>query len=85
MGLLDFVPKVDLGTGILIGVGLLAAPIVVPVLAAAIRPALKATIKGGILAYEKSREMLSEACEAVEDFTAEIKAELSEEPAAPVE
>ncbi len=79
MTLWGFKPQLNWGTGLAIGVGLLAAPVVIPVLASAIRPALKATIKGAILAYEKTRETLSEMCEAVEDFAAEVKAELHEE------
>ncbi len=78
-----------LGAGLLVGVGvILLAPVVVPVIAAATKPLIKAGIKGGLLAYEKSRELIAEATEVVEDLAAEARSELVREhepAAAPVE
>lgn len=68
------------GTGLLVGVGaILLAPIVIPAIAAAAKPLIKAGIKGGMLAYEKGRELLAEATEVMEDLAAEAKAELVHE------
>jgi hypothetical protein len=66
----------ELGTpGIIAGVGaIIAAPFVIPVL----KPVAKAAIKGGIVAYEKSKAVLSETGELLEDLVAEAKAELEE-------
>ncbi|BCX80639.1 hypothetical protein MIT9_P0213 [Methylomarinovum caldicuralii] len=70
--------------GIAIGVGLTAA-------ALAARSALRgdtgrlllrATLKSGILAYEKARETLAEVAEDVEDIYAEVQDELRQARAA---
>jgi hypothetical protein len=79
MGFLDFKPKGDLWTGLAIGAGILAAPLLIPVLASAARPVLKAGIKGGFLLYEKGTEVLANAAEVVEDLTEEVKAEVQAE------
>ena len=65
------------GTSILIGLGaLLIAPVVIPSVGSVIKPLAKATIKSGIIFFQKGRELISEAAEALEDITAEVKAEL---------
>ncbi|MEN6441653.1 MAG: DUF5132 domain-containing protein [Syntrophobacter sp.] len=69
-----------LGTGLAIGIGVLVlAPAIVPALAAVVRPIAKASIKSGILLVEKTRELIAEAKETVEDITAEAHAELASE------
>ena len=66
-------------TGLVIGIGaVILAPVIVPVLAAAAKPLIKAGLKGGILLYEKGQEMIAEAQELFEDLAAEVKAELYE-------
>ena len=55
----------------------------VPVVGAVVKPLAKATIKTGLSLIEKGREMMSEAAEAFEDITAEVKAELIAERAGP--
>ncbi|MGC8491210.1 MAG: DUF5132 domain-containing protein [Syntrophobacteraceae bacterium] len=40
------------------------------------RPLVKATVKSGLLAAQKGRELVSEAMESLEDIAAEVKAEL---------
>jgi hypothetical protein len=82
MALLDFKPKADLGTGLVIGAGLLLAPIVIPIIADAARPVLKAAVKGALTVYEKGREMIAEALEAAEDLIEEAKSEVETELAA---
>lgn len=69
-----------LGTGVAIGIGaLILAPVLVPVAAAVVRPLIKAGLKGSILLYEKSKEMIAETQELFEDLAAEVKAELAQE------
>ena len=66
-----------ISTGLIIGIGaVILAPVVVPVLATAAKPLIKAGLKGGVLLYEKSQEMIAEAQELFEDLAAEVKAEL---------
>lgn len=79
MAIWDYRPKADLWTGVAIGVGLLVAPVVIPMIAAAARPVAKAAMKGGIMLYEKGREMIAEVSEVVEDLAAEAKSEVQAE------
>lgn len=51
------------------------APVLIPIVAGAGRPLAKSLIKGGMLLYEKSREAVAEAGEAMEDLMAEVRAE----------
>jgi hypothetical protein len=54
-------------------------PVMVPVVAGKIgKPLAKATIKGGIVLYEKGKGIIAEIGENVEDIIAEAKAELAE-------
>jgi hypothetical protein len=79
MAILDYTPKFDLWTGVAIGVGLLVAPVIVPMVASAARPLVKQVIKGGYMAFEKGSEMFAEAIEVVEDLAAEAKSEVMAE------
>ena len=49
------------------------------VIADAAKPAAKAAIKGGLMVYEKGREMWAEVAEVVEDLAAEAKSEVQAE------
>lgn len=70
----DFgLPGLALGAGALVLAPILGLP-----LAKAGKPLAKATIKTSIIAYEKSKNVLAEAREALEDLIAESKAELAE-------
>jgi hypothetical protein len=71
----------DLNTsGIIAGIGaIVLAPIVIPVVAKASKPIAKALIKGGILAYDKSKTLIAETGEILEDLVAEVQAELASE------
>lgn len=81
MGLLDNGLKGNVVTGLAIGIGAsILAPLVIPLAAAVVKPLLKATIKGGILLYEKGQEAVAEAGEVIEDLAAEAKAELAQAP-----
>ncbi len=57
-------------------------PVLIPVAAGKIgKPIAKATIKGGIVLYEKGKGVIAEVGESLEDIIAEAKAELAEEAA----
>jgi hypothetical protein len=65
------------GTPILIGIGvLIVAPLVIPGVGEAVKPLAKAALKSGLIFVQRGRELISEAAEAIEDITAEVKAEL---------
>ena len=63
MAIWDFRPKGDLWTGVAVGAGLLAAPVVIPLAWSATRPVLKVILKGGFMLYETGRQILGEASE----------------------
>jgi hypothetical protein len=46
------------------------------------RPLAKSVVKGGIVAYEKGKQVLSEAGDGVRELVAEAKAEMAQMPAA---
>lgn len=54
------------------------APVVLPIVGAALKPVLKAAIKGGIMAYEGAKVSVAETKETIEDLAAEAKAEIAE-------
>ena len=65
---------------IVAGIGAIAlAPVVIPVVAKASKPLAKAVIKGGLLAYAKSKTIIAETGEVLEDLVAEAQAEISSE------
>jgi hypothetical protein len=61
--------------GILIGIGAMLAPKLIPGLADAMKPVVRTAIRGGYLAAMKTCEVVSEAKEQVEDIVAEVRAE----------
>ena len=72
--------KGNILSGLAIGIGsAVLAPIVIPVIATVAKPLAKATIKGGLMLFEKGKELAAEAQETLEDMVAEAKAELTEE------
>ncbi len=80
MSLLSNGMRGNLMTGLGIGLGAsILAPAVVPLVGAVIRPLAKAAIKGGLILYERGREMVAEMGEVAEDLAAEAKAELAPE------
>ena len=57
-------------------------PVLVPVAAGKLgKPLAKATIKGGIVLYEKGKGVIAEVGETLEDIVAEAKAEMAESEA----
>lgn len=81
MGLIDDALKLKGGPGMaLFALGaVVLAPVVLPVLGSALKPVIKQGIKGGLIAYQKSRELAAEALESLEDIAAEAKAEMLQE------
>ena len=85
MDLKHFMPDVediveDLGVPGIAAIVML--PVLIPVAAGKIgKPIAKATIKGGIVLYEKGKGVIAEVGESLEDIIAEAKAELAEEAA----
>jgi len=72
--------KGNIITGLAIGIGAaVLSPAVISAVAGVAKPLVKAAIKGGIMVYEKGREVVAETGEVVEDIVAEVKAEMTEE------
>ena len=82
MDIKNFVPDIedvveDLGVSGIAAIVLL--PVLVPVAAGKLgKPLAKATIKGGIVLYEKGKGVIAGVGETLEDIVAEAKAELAE-------
>ena len=71
-----------IGTPVLLGIGILIlAPTIIPIIGTVVKPLAKATIKTGLSIVQKGRELVSEAAEAFEDITAEVKTEMIAERA----
>ena len=58
------------------------APIVVPAILGGMRPVAKTLVKGGVMVYDKSREMVAEVGEQMSDLVAEVRSELAAAAAA---
>jgi hypothetical protein len=56
-------------------VGVFLAPVIAPAFARLARPAMKSAVRAGLAVYQRGREAAAELMEAVEDVTAEVKAE----------
>ena len=83
---MNFGNGMKFGTSVAIGAGaVLLAPVIIPVLGSIMKPLAKATIKGGILAYEGMKVTLAETKETLEDLAAEAKAEISQDQGAGAE
>ncbi len=69
--------EVELIPGILLGVAAMMAPDIMPKLGRILRPMVKGTIRAGYAFAEKSREMVAEAGENIDDIVAEVRSEKS--------
>lgn len=77
MALLNNGFKGNILAGIAFGIGAaIIAPVVIPILSAAVKPMAKVAIKEGMLLYEKGKEMVEEARETIEDLVAEARSEV---------
>lgn len=56
----------------------LIAPVLIPAIKKGSRPMAKTLVKGGVLVYQKGREMVAHSGEAIEDILAEVHAEEAE-------
>ncbi len=85
MDIKNFMPDIedlaeDLGVPGIAAIVLL--PVLIPVAAGKVgKPLAKATIKGGIVLYEKGKGVIAEVGETLEDIVAEAKAEMAESEA----
>ena len=69
--------EISTGTLALGAVGLMIAPKVLPMLVDMLRTATKTGMKGGMIAYDKSRELISETRDKFQDIATEARSELS--------
>jgi hypothetical protein len=61
--------------GIVLGVAAVAAPKYLPKMGAALNPVFRSTVRGAYKIGQKTKEMLAEAHEQVNDIVAEVHAE----------
>ena len=67
-------------TGAIVAVGAaVLVPMVLPVVGMAAKPLVKGIIKTGVTLYDRGNEAIAELGEVIEDFVAEVKAELPAE------
>jgi len=67
------------GGGVLLGVGAaLAAPVILPVAGAVLRPIAKTTIWGFLVVADKLKEVTAETREQMNDLVAEVRAEYTD-------
>ncbi len=67
----------DLLKGTAIGIGLtVLVPVALAIIVPIARPMVRAAVKAGIGAYERSREVVEEFGESVDDVRAEVQQEL---------
>ena len=69
----------NIGTTLAVGVGVaVVGPILAPLIGGIVRPAAKAVIKGGMMAYDAGRVGLGRLNEMSGDIVAEARSELHE-------
>jgi hypothetical protein len=71
--------KMSAGTLALGVLAIMAAPQILSALRSIIRPVAKAGIKGGMIAYGKGKDLLTETVDSVQKVASEAKSEISEE------
>ncbi len=67
--------------GIVLGVAAMLVPKMLPNVGAAIAPAVRSTVRGAYVLGQKTKEMVAEAHEHVNDIVAEVHAESAPAPA----
>ncbi len=79
MSILGYTPKADIWTGVVVGVGLVAAPVVLPIVAGMMRLLIKGVFKGALIVYETGRDLISDTLEGAEGLLEEVKSEVKAE------
>lgn len=69
--------EVELIPGMLIGVAAMLAPKLLPGLGNSLRPLMKTAMRAGYATFEKTKEMIAEAGEQLQDVAAEARHEQS--------
>jgi hypothetical protein len=69
--------NVTTGTLALGAVGEMLAPKIIPIAANLLRSATKSGIKGGMIAYDKGRELVSGTADSFQDMASEARSELN--------
>lgn len=69
--------NVSAGTLALGVIGVLLAPKIIPMAANLLRSATKTGMKGGMIAYDKSREFVSGTVDTFQDIASEARSEVS--------
>ncbi len=81
MSMWNYSSKGGLWTGVAIGVGLAAAPALIPLARSTTRSLLKAALKGGFTVYEKANylgaKMVQGAADLASEASSEVHGELS--------
>lgn len=86
MALEDMFKGGNILTGLAVGIGTaVLIPAVAPAVSNLLRPAAKAAIKGGILAYDRGRQAMAQLGEMTSDMVAEARADAHQAEAAPAE
>ncbi|MBV8912784.1 MAG: DUF5132 domain-containing protein [Acetobacteraceae bacterium] len=76
MAIEDIFKGGNIVTGLAIGIGTaVLVPVIAPAASNLLRPAAKAVIKGGILAYDWGRQTAARVGEAASDMAAEVRSE----------
>ncbi len=69
--------EVSTGTLALGAIGVMLAPKVIPVVADFLRTATKTGMKGGMIAYDKGKELFSGTADSFQNMASEARSELS--------
>ena len=69
--------------GLVLGIATMLVPKYLPKLGGAVSPLLKSTVRGAYRMGQKTREMVAEAQEQVNDIVAEVDAEVDKKTATP--
>ena len=69
--------NVSAGALALGAVGVMLAPKLIPMVANLLRTATKTGIKGGMIAYDKGKELVSGAADSFQDMASEARSELN--------
>lgn len=69
--------KMSTGTLALGAIAFIAAPQILSTVGSILRPVAKTGIKGGLIVYDKGKELYSETVDTIQDVTSEARSEMS--------